>query len=87
MTATITQQQAQRRITRAEEAFRQAIAQIEAFWARHGQTGSPLLQQSLEREYKRRQRALRAARTAYCTLANQHGWSLPGAPTAGAAGE
>lgn len=71
-----TQRQARARLVRAEAEFGASIKQIETFWEQNGPAENPLLQQTLEREYKRRQRALRAARTAYCTLANQHGWEV-----------
>lgn len=71
------EQQAKRTYLRAEMRYRESIKSVEAFWAQHGNCGSPLLQQTLEREYRASQRALRAAGTRYSKLARQHGWSLP----------
>lgn len=72
-----TREQAKRRLLRAELRYGQSIKSIEAHLEQHGNCGGPLARQALEREYKASQRALRAARTRYSTLAEQHGWSLP----------
>lgn len=71
------QEQAIGRITKAEQRYAAAITALESFFDQYGICGRPLARQQLEREYKASQRALRAARTFYSTLANQYGWTLP----------
>lgn len=49
---------------KAEQRFAKAIAALEAFFAQHGNCGSPMEQQRLEREYRRARLAFRDERRA-----------------------
>ena len=67
------QQQASQRVANAERRYLAAIQAIEGHWEQSGRRIDNLTD-TLEREYHLSQRALRAARTRYGTLANRYHW-------------